>query len=141
MKNKMLISGIVLLGILSCGCLVQNTCVASELTETQLSSIDLANVNNTEMERYIRLARRSIKNYWYPPTSSFENSAVLGLTIDRKGQLLNCAILKSSQDEGFDNSLLEAAKKAKYAPLPKDFIEDAVDLSLEFGMQRRHVTK
>ena len=138
MKNKILINGLVLLSILACGCFIQGSCIA---TETQGPSLEFADVNNTEMEQYTRLAWKSIKNNWYPPTSSFEKSAILGITVDRQGKLVKCSIIKSSEDENFDNSLIEAAKKAKYMPLPKNFIEDKVDLSLEFGMQRRSIKK
>ena len=138
MKNKILINGILIVSILTFGCFIQDKCFASD---DSLTSLEQAEVNDSEMEQYIKLVRRSIKNNWYPPTSSFENSAILGLTIDRKGNLVKCSIIGSSQNEGFDDSLIEAAKKAKYMPLPKDFIEDMVDLSLEFGMQRHSVSK
>lgn len=134
-KNIVLYSALVL-SILAGVIFTQNCCNASEVED---SITEMVNINNSEMDQYIRQTRKRIKNNWYPPTASFENSAVLGLTINRKGELVDCKLLKASEDDGFNKSLTDAAKKTKYMPLPKDFIEDVVDLSLEFGMQKHSV--
>ena len=95
----------------------------------------------SDIDEYIRATRRSIKDKWYPPAASFENNATIVLSIDRKGQLLNCYLSEKSPDEGFNNSLIEAAKKAVYLPLPDKIGGNSVEISLSFGMQRRHVSK
>lgn len=136
--EKTILYGIAALGILTGVFFTQNYSVASEYGDLIMEQ---ANVNDSEMEQFIRQTRRRIKNNWYPPTASFENSAVLGLTINRKGELVNCTLLQPSPNDEFNKSLIEAAKKTKYMPLPNDFIEDMVDLSLEFGMQRRNIEK
>ena len=136
--KKIVINSFLLLGILSCGCLIQNNCIASA---SQLSYIEHSGSEYSELEQYITTTRNRIKNNWYPPASSFENSAILGLSINKSGKLVNCSIIKPSPDEKFNNSLIEAAKKTTYLPLPKDFIEDTVDFSFEFGMQRRNIGK
>ena len=136
--KKAALYSIVILSVLVGVLFTQNYCSA---TVSKDSILEQANVNDSEMEQFIRQTRRRIKNNWYPPTSSFENSAILGITIDRKGNLVNCSLLQPSKDDGFNNSLLEAAKKTKYMPLPKDFVEDMADLSLEFGMQKHYVEK
>ena len=93
----------------------------------------------SDIDEYIRATRRSIKDKWYPPAASFENSATLIVSIDRDGKLLNCYLSEKSPNEGFNNSLIEAAKKAKYLPLPNKISGQSIEISLSFGMQRRHV--
>jgi len=93
------------------------------------------------MENYIVRARRSIKNNWYPPVQSFENSAIIVLTINKDGTLANCYLSQPSEDEGFNNSLIEAAKKVKYSPLPAEVKDNAVDIDMLFTMQRRHISQ
>lgn len=93
------------------------------------------------MEQYAINTRRSIKNNWYPPTASFENAATIVLTINKEGQLENCYLSSPSPDEGFNEALINAAKKTKYAPLPEEVKEDSVDLDMEFSMQRRTIFK
>ena len=128
-----------LFGFLVFGCFIQNSCIASD--ESQLSYFEHSGASYSELEQYITLTRNRIKNNWYPPVSSFENSAIVGLSIDRSGKLVKFGIIKPSSSKEFDNSLLDAVKKTKYLPLPKDFVEDIVDFSFEFGMQRRNIEK
>ncbi len=93
------------------------------------------------MVDYTIQARRKIKNNWYPPVASFENSAIIILTIDKEGNLTNCYLSEPSPDEGFNNSLIEAAKKAKFGPLPSDVKEESVDIDMLFNMQRKTISK
>ncbi len=136
-KFKSLI--VILMTIAAYSFIFNSDCVASantpRLTYEQLTR------QYPSMESYVINARKSIKNNWYPPISSFENSATIILTIDKDGKLLNAVIVKSSNNEGFDNSLTEAAKKVKYSPLPEEVKQDCVDIEMEFNMQRRHISK
>lgn len=93
------------------------------------------------MDDYIAQSRRRIKNNWYPPTSSFENAATILVTLNKKGKLLDCKILSSSNNDGFDESLIKAVKKTKFSPLPDEFKGDSVDIDFTFNMERRHITK
>ena len=95
----------------------------------------------TVMDQYITQTRRAIKGNWYPPVTSFENSATIVITLDRKGNLIKCHLSEPSPSEEFNNSLIDAAKKVKYAPLPYDFPYNTVDLDFQFGMQRRNISK
>ena len=90
---------------------------------------------------YIAKSRRKIKNNWYPPTTSFEHTATIIVTLDHSGKLLNCAIKESSSDEGFDNSLIEAVQKTKFSPLPDEIKSDSVDIDFTFNMQKVKITK
>ncbi len=141
MKNisKITLKTLILAVVMSSCCLVY----ADTKQTTNVADI---NINQSialpsDIDEYIRATRRSIKDKWYPPAASFENNATLVVSIDRQGQLLNCYLSEKSPDEGFNNSLIEAAKKAKYLPLPNKIGGQSVELSLSFGMQRRHVEK
>ena len=96
---------------------------------------------NMDMEDYVALTRRRVKNNWYPPTNAFENAATIVLTIDQNGQLLNCRLSAPSPSEEFNESLIKAAKMTKYAPLPKKYMGKSVDIDLDFSMQRRSISK
>lgn len=108
-----------------------------------------ANTNNAEqavgvndnIEQYIAQTRRKIKNNWYPPTASLGNSATIVLTIDREGHLLDCRLSNPSPDEGFNESLIKAAKKAAYSPLPDELPYKNVDIDLDFSMEKKHISK
>lgn len=130
---------VILMTIAACGCVFNDSCEAyanaPRLTYEQLTR------QYPSMESYVTTARKEIKNNWYPPVSSFENAATLILTIDKDGKLINASIVKSSNNDGFDNSLIEAAKKVKYSPLPEEVKQDCVDIEMEFNMQRRHISK
>ena len=91
------------------------------------------------MEDYIAQSRRKIKNNWYPPTSSFENTATIVVKLDKNGKLLNCSLSQPSPDDGFNNSLIKAVKKTKFSPLPDEFSEDSVDIDFTFNMQKRGI--
>ena len=93
------------------------------------------------MVQYIAQARKSVKNNWYPSSSSFENSATIVLRISKSGDLLDSYISVSSNDKNFDDSLLKAVKKTKFAPLPDEVKEDSVDIDLSFEMKRRSILK
>ena len=97
--------------------------------------------SSVDMEQYVRQARRKIKDNWYPPTSSFENSAIVMIKLNKNGQLLDCYLTTPSEDEGFNNSLIEAVKKTQFAPLPPEIHRDSVNIDFEFSMQRRHISK
>ena len=63
------------------------------------------------------------------------------MTINKDGTLANCYLSKPSEDEGFNNSLIEAAKKVKYKPLPTEVKENSVNIDMLFNMQRRHIQR
>ena len=127
-----------LMMVMTCGCFILNDSAAIANPNDFLEQSQVKNVN---MDRYIVQTRRKIKNNWYPPTSSFENSATLVVKVDRSGKLLDCHLVSPSSDEGFNNSLIEAAKKAVYSPLPDDFPYADAEMNFDFSMQRRYKFK
>ena len=94
-----------------------------------------------DMEDYVALTKRKVKNNWYPPTDAFENTATIVLTINRDGQLEKCYLSAPSPSEAFNDSLIKAAQKTTYSPLPKKYLGKTVDIDLDFGMQRRTISK
>ena len=135
--KKILLKGIVLAVLLSSIC---GLCVYSETASSSHSfTYEQITKMYPSMEQYYASARRDIKNNWYPPVGSFENSATIVLTINKNGKLQNCYLIKPSKDDGFNNSLIIAAQKAKYAPLPDEVKQESLDLIMQFNMQRRHI--
>lgn len=138
LMNKKILSVLIVSAFTLCGYgISQNIVSAADAG----SYIEQSANMNTDMELYIRSARKSIKANWYPPVSAFENEATITVTLNRKGELQKCVISNSSSDKAFDESIIEAAKKATYKPLPKNFPYDSADLTLSFGMQRRSISK
>ena len=121
------------------GISMQNPCSADENAKYN-SAKQNADVYE-DLELYVVHTRRKIKDNWYPPVTSFEKTATVDVSINTKGELVNCSIVQSSSDEDFDKSLIEAVKKSNFSPLPKGFRGDHVDLLLDFGMQRRSISK
>ncbi len=139
MKKKNLISLGILSAMLLFGCFACPTPADAENNADNY--IEQSEHMNVNMEFYIRKARRNVKGKWYPPSASFEKEATVVLTIDRQGQLVECKITQSSNDAAFDESIIKAAKEAKFEPLPKEFPYDKANIELSFGMQRRSVSK
>ena len=143
MKNKKLklkhifYSGVLVFSLLLGLVAVQCECKADEITVTPY--YEKITKQYPCMEDYISNARSKIKNNWYPSSKSFEKSATLVITVDKQGKLLGSYISNSSNDENFDNSLIEAAQKTKFSPLPDEVNEENVDIDMLFKMQRRSI--
>ena len=123
---------------MTCCCYVCSDCAAIAHPNDFLEQSAVKNVN---MDRYIVQTRRKIKNNWYPPTSSYENSATLVVKVDRNGHLLDCHLVTPSPDDGFNESLINAAKKSVFSPLPDDFPYANLEMNFDFSMQRRYKFK
>ena len=124
--------------LILCGCVINNDCLAADkptLTFEQLTK------KYPSMVEYAINTRRGIKGNWYPPAASFENTAIIILTINKDGKLENCYLSSPSPDDGFNEALINAARKTKYAPLPEEVKENSVDLDMEFSMKRRTILK
>ena len=138
--KKTLLNGIILAVILSSVCFINTSTVSADSSIKPKFTYEQIVRKYPAMEFYYAKARKQIKNYWYPPVESFENAATIVLTIDKNGNLTGCNLAVPSPDEGFNNSLINAAKKVKYSPLPDEVKEDSIDLIMEFNMQRRTIS-
>lgn len=139
MKNRITIIASVLMISATCLCGVFNYCFAA--TDMPNNKTKQSATYNNEMEQYVSQTRRNIKANWYPPTKSFEHEATIVLVVSRDGHLEKCFISHPSGDKDFDESLLNAAQKAEYSPLPKYFPGRSAEIELDFSMQRRTVQK
>lgn len=141
MKNvyykNLCLAGIIFALFFSCILCLNNYCFASEndvtLTYEKLTK------QYPSMEEYIAKARRSVKEHWYPSSASFEHSATIVLRINKEGKLLETDISSSSGDKGFDDSLIDAARKTSFSPLPEDVKEEFLDIDMSFKMQKRNI--
>ena len=137
-----IIAAAVMLGNFSCNCIASD-CVAGETCEEKhdYTQEEVIIDKTPAMQDYIATSRRKIKNNWYPPTSSFENTATIIVTLNKNGKLIDCVMAVPSNDEGFDNSLIKAVKKTKFAPLPDEVTEEYLDIDFTFNMQKRQINK
>jgi len=122
-----------------CSCFIYNNCIAAD--NTPKLTFEQLTAKYPSMEQYTDIARKDIKDNWYPPVNSFENTATIVLTINKEGKLIDCEMNIPSPNEEFNESLINAAKKTNYAPLPSEVKEDVVNIDMEFSMQRRKIFK
>ena len=135
--KTIILSGLCALTIMS-GCLItQTSCRADEVTLTPY--FEKITKQYPSMEEYVIQTRSKIKDNWYPSSKAFEKSATLVLTLNKDGRLLNTYISNTSGDESFDNSLIVAAQKTKFSPLPSEVQEESVSIDMQFNMQRRSI--
>lgn len=76
-----------------------------------------------------------VNEYWtYPAELYRENvEVIVSVKLGRDGKLLDSKIEKSSGSRAFDESLLDAVKKAgPFAPLPRDFDGDFLETGLRY---------
>ena len=139
--NKIILSGFALSLVFSLSSNFQSVSAEENEVRTVHYTYEQLIHRYPSMENYIAQTRKSIKNNWYPPVNSFEHSAIIILTVNKDGTLANCYLSKPSEDEGFNSSLIEAAKKVKYNPLPSEVKENSVDIDMLFNMQRRHISR
>ena len=135
--KTIILSSLCILTILTSCLITQIPCKADEVTVTPY--YEKITKQYPSMEEYVTQTRSKIKDNWYPSSKSFEKSATLLLTLNKDGRLLNAYISNTSGDESFDNSLIVAAQKTKFSPLPSDVNEENVSIDMQFKMQRRSI--
>ena len=116
---------------------IHSSCVAAD--NKIMSSYEQITEQYPSMEQYIVKARKNVKEHWYPSSASFEHSATIVLRINKEGKLLETTISSSSGDKNFDDSLIDAARKTSFLPLPEDVKEEFVDIDMSFKMQKRNI--
>ena len=141
MKNKNiknLTIGMIISAVMVCGYIGGiSASVSAEPANANQQVIKISPV----MEEYIAKTRRSIKGNWYPPAAHFQNVATVTVTVNKKGEMTNCSLTEPSPSEEFNNALIDAVKKTKYAPLPAEFPDNSADLTFTFGMHKRSILK
>lgn len=67
---------------------------------------------NLNQEMYLSYVKHKIDSHWFEPVNSTGKGAVLTFDINQDGTFSNVTFLRSSNDEAFDKSALEAIYKA-----------------------------
>ena len=135
--KTIILSGLCTLSILTSCLFVQTSCKADDVSVTPY--FEKITQQYPSMEEYVSQAKSKIKDNWYPSSKSFEKSATIVLTLNKEGRLLNAYISNTSGDESFDNSLIVAAQKTKFSPLPNEVKEESTSIDMQFKMQRRSI--
>ncbi len=89
----------------------------------------------TKYREYYNIIHDRVHEQWiYPEGFDYRNvSVVVSIRIDRKGNLINSWLEESSGNRSFDDSLVNATKKAApFPPLPADYEGNFLDIGLRF---------
>lgn len=82
---------------------------------------------------YMYNLQNEIKKNWHPPKNNESKDVVVKFTIAKDGSLIKTNIIKSSNNMAIDRSAIEALQNsAPFAPLPKQFKEESVDIEFTF---------
>lgn len=101
---------------------------------------DILQNPNTNIEQpepdfgpYMRSLQRRIKSNWNPPKSDDSKHVVAVFNVNKKGEITNIKIVKSSDNITMDAAAIDAIKKVSaYAPLPKGFKGNDIDINFTF---------
>lgn len=89
----------------------------------------------SEHPAYYSIIHDKVQEQWiYPEGFELKKiSIIVGIRIDKNGKLLELAVEQSSGNKRFDESLLNAVKKAEpFPPLPRDFEGKYLETGLRF---------
>ncbi len=82
---------------------------------------------------YMRSMQRKIKSNWNPPSAKTSNKVVLLYSLDRKGNVKKCSVLKSSGLKKTDEAAKDALyKSAPFGNLPAEYKGKSVDVQFTF---------
>jgi TonB family protein len=86
-----------------------------------------------DFSSYMKKLQKRIKKNWNPPKREESKSITIIFIVDKKGDFPYTKILKSSNDQLFDEAAIKAIKdSAPYMPLPDDYNGDNVDIEFKF---------
>lgn len=83
-------------------------------------------------EPYMKDLEQRIKGNWTPPRGDNSKRIVVKFTIDKKGNLLNKSVIKSSGNEDMDKAALDAIDNTSFKPLPSKFKGESVPIEFTF---------
>lgn len=126
----------------------QNSTEASLISNVSCANIPAVNLktnqssqnnvsNNTEnketFKTYMPELQRSIKQNWHPEKYNTSKRFVALFKINKNGELESLKTFKSSENDSFDKSALEAiSKTAPFEPLPPNFQEKSITILFTF---------
>lgn len=117
---------------------------ATESVSNESDSLPLQNKENkstsdTEQNTdvifkpYMKNLQKKIEKNWNPFHASTSVKSVIYFKINKDGTIDNCSVVKSSGIPPFDTSTLNAIRfSAPFAPLPKEYKGDSVDIEFTF---------
>lgn len=89
--------------------------------------------NGVNFEPYLEKIQDKIKANWNPPKQRKTKRIKVRFSVDKKGNLLNPKIIKSSKNRNCDNSALNALiDSAPFEPLPAEYNENTIDIEFTF---------
>lgn len=114
--------------VLAVTCFAMLVCVAcpsrqKTRTVPKYTSEAVIDTPSPALAIYIEICRHHIVQYWHPPAASADGDTrpvVVGIRIDRDGQVLESQVVESSGSEPFDTSALAAVQAVDALPPPPD---------------------
>lgn len=89
-------------------------------------------VEDVDFGPYMRNMQKEIKSNWNPPKIDTTKRVVVKYTIKKDGSIVNPQIVTSSNNKQMDNAALEALKKTKLSPLPRNYKGISADVQFTF---------
>ncbi len=85
-------------------------------------------------DTYLAKVDRALRRNWTIPARQGTElrSALITITIEQTGRISNAAWKRRSGDATFDNSILEAIRRAEPEPIPKDLGKTRLAVTVEF---------
>ena len=113
------------LAVLLLAVIAGGACTGRQKTRTvpEYTSEAVIDTPSPALAIYIEICRHHIVQYWHPPAASADGDTqpvVVGIRIDRDGQVLESQVVESSGSEPFDASALRAVQAVDAFPPPPD---------------------
>ena len=87
-----------------------------------------------DFSEYMKGVQSKIQRNWNPPDFGEDGQAVILFKISRRGDLVNTEVVQSSNNEVFDESALEALKKASpFGKFPANTARDSLTIKYTFN--------
>ena len=84
-------------------------------------------------KQYITSVQQNIKEYWNPVKKTESYIIVVRFKVNKKGEVSDITIIKSSNDKEADQRAIIALEKSKLPPLPPTWEKDTVDIQFTFN--------
>lgn len=82
---------------------------------------------NIDLDSYFNDVNKTCKKNWQPPIRPYSYNVVTKMEINKKGEIIDCKITKSSGDKNIDEYAMEAIRKSQpFDPLPSGFTGESV---------------
>lgn len=82
---------------------------------------------------YMKNLTKLVKKNWNPPKKNSSRYAAVFFTVNKKGEVSNIKIVKSSGDKATDVSAIYAIESVSLPPLPKEYKGNDIDINFAFN--------